>query len=124
VLLNKTHIWPLKGCPAGLGYSTAEDLLRFDAALRGHKLLNDEHTRTLLTGKVELAAGRNRYAYGFFDETVNGQRIVGHGGGFPGIDTSLDMYMDSGYTVVVLANRPWVTGQRVKYWLRELLTMK
>jgi CubicO group peptidase (beta-lactamase class C family) len=124
VLLNKTHIWPLKGCPAGLGYSTAEDLLRFDAALRGHKLLNDEPTRTLLTGKVELAAGRNKYAYGFFDETVNGQRIVGHGGGFPGIDTSLDMYMDSGYTVVVLANRPWVTGQRVKYWLRELLTMK
>ncbi len=127
VLLNNTHLLPLRGCPAGLGYSTADDLLRFDVALRGYKLLDERHTRMVLEGKVERGAGgsgRSKYAYGFFDGVVNGQRIVEHGGGFVGIDTSFDMYIDNGYTVVVLANRGWGTGQRIKYRLWNLLTQK
>jgi hypothetical protein len=39
-----------------------------------------------------------------------------------GIDTLLDMDLDQGYTVVVLTNGPWMTGQRVKSRIRELLT--
>ncbi len=34
----------------------------------------------------------------------SGNRIVGHGGGFPGISSNLDMYLDTGYTVAVMAN--------------------
>jgi len=30
--------------------------------------------------------------------------IVGHGGGFFGISSNLDMYLDTGYTVVVMTN--------------------
>jgi len=122
-MLNNTHRLPMKGCPAGLGYSTAPDLLRFDQALRAHKLLSRKSTETLLAGKVKLGPeAAAKYAYGFFDEPVHGRRIVHHGGGFAGIDTQLDMYLDQGYTVVVLTNRPWVTGQRVKDRIRELLT--
>jgi hypothetical protein len=36
---------------------------------------------------------------------VDGKRVVGHGGGAPGMIANLDMYWDSGYTVIVLANR-------------------
>ena len=81
----------------------------------------------VLEGKVDRGAGgsgRSKYAYGFFDGVVNGQRIVEHGGGFVGIDTSFDMYIDNGYTVVILANRGWGTGQRIKYRLWNLLTQK
>jgi hypothetical protein len=31
-------------------------------------------------------------------------RIVGHGGGFPGINSQLDIYLDNDYTVAVMSN--------------------
>ena len=37
---NNQVINPVKGSPAGGGYSTVEDMLRFDIALRQHKLLS------------------------------------------------------------------------------------
>ena len=45
-----------------------------------------------------------RYAYGFVDGMVEGHRVVGHGGGAPGISSNLDIYVDLGYTVVVLSS--------------------
>lgn len=98
---------PWRGSPAGGGVSTVEDLLRFDQALRQHKLLSAEMTATVLTGKVQPAEApqRHMYAYGFSDAYVNGEHMVGHNGGAPGMNAQLDMHMDNGYTVVVLANR-------------------
>jgi hypothetical protein len=93
---------PIKGTPAGGGYSTVEDLLNFSNALLGHRP-SPESTELLLAGKVEVREG-SQYACGFFDMTFGGQREVGHGGGAPGVCTFLEMYLDSGYTVVVLSN--------------------
>ncbi len=92
-----------KGGPAGGGYSTVEDLLKFDMALRSNKLLNEEYTNIVTTGKVDMGPDI-KYAYLFGDENFEGHRIVGHNGGAPGINASLDMYFDLGYTVAVLAN--------------------
>lgn len=100
---NTLFISPVKGGAAGGGYSTVEDLLRFSSALRQNKLLSSEMTSTILTGKVEYAANR-KYAYGFANDIVNGQRIVFHDGGANGISAEFDMYPDSGYTIVVLSN--------------------
>jgi len=47
-------------------------------------------------------------------------RIVGHSGGFVGINSSLDMYLDSGYMVVVLSNYSY-GSQAVNQKIRELL---
>jgi hypothetical protein len=93
----------IKGTPAGGGYSTVEDLLNFGNALLGHRLLSPESTELLPAGKVEVREG-SQHAYGFFGTTIGGQREVGHGGGAPGVCTLLEMYLDSGYTVVVLSN--------------------
>jgi hypothetical protein len=65
-------------------------------------------TELVLTGKVD--AGRPgptqlRYGYGFEDETRDGVRVVGHGGGAPGVEAQLRVYPTLGYTTVVLANR-------------------
>jgi hypothetical protein len=94
---------PGRGFPAGGGYSTVEDLFRFRNALLSHQLLGPESTDLLLTGKIELREGV-QYAYGFFDKVVGDQRVVGHSGGFPGICSFLDVYVDLGYTVIVLTN--------------------
>lgn len=113
---------PWRGMSAGGGDSTLEDLLRFDRALRAHKLLGKELTETITAGKAQPGPSeRNKYAYGFQDERVAGRRIVGHGGGAPGMNALLDMYLDDGYTVVVLSNFGPPTAQRVGGYIRERL---
>ena len=102
-LAENTPLMPVVGTPAGGSYSTVEDLLRFANALLSYRLLSPESTELLLEGKVEIREGR-QYAYGFFDRTIRGRRVVGHGGGAPGVCTMMDFFFDSGYTVVVLSN--------------------
>ena len=109
---------PLRGNSAGGGDSTAPDLLRFDQALRGHKLLNTELTDTITTGKVDTPMG-DKYAYGFSDALVDGKRVVGHNGGAPGMNANLDMYWDSGYTVIVLANLDPRIAEQVNQYIRD-----
>ncbi len=101
--ISNTDRLPARGFPAGGGYSTVEDLLKFSNALLSHQLLGPESTDLLLTGKVKLREGL-QYAYGFFDRIVGEQRVVGHSGGFAGICDFMDIYLDLGYAVIVLSN--------------------
>jgi D-alanyl-D-alanine carboxypeptidase len=98
-----------KGTPAGGGFSTAPDLLKFDQALRSHKLLGREHTEILLAGKIGMGPDM-QYAYGFGDSRRNGHRSVGHNGGAPGINADFKCYLDLGYTSIVLANYDQAAG--------------
>lgn len=114
-----------RGGPAGGGYSTVEDLLKFANALHNHKLLNAKYTDLIMTGKVDTGnaqAGSNKYGYGFFDEIFKSTRIIGHGGDFPGVNTRFEMYVDSGYIVIVLSNYDHPAAQRVAARLREMIT--
>jgi CubicO group peptidase (beta-lactamase class C family) len=93
-----THV--LRGGPQGGGYSTVEDLLKFDVALRAHKLVGAEYVKLLLAAKPELNSPN--YGYGF---QVNQEaRIAGHGGGFMGISSNLDMFLGTGWTAIVMSN--------------------
>jgi len=93
----------IKGCPAGGGFSTAGDLLKFSEALRSGRLVSAATRDVLLSPKPELNS--QTYGYGFETEKEEGLgRIVGHSGGFTGISSRLDMYLDLGYTVAVLSN--------------------
>jgi D-alanyl-D-alanine carboxypeptidase len=96
-----THV--VKGGPAGGGYSTVQDLLNFSNALLSHKLLSPEMTGVLLEGKVSRERDV-KYAYGFEDRVVENHCLVGHGGRAEGICGNLDIFLDQGYTVAVLAN--------------------
>jgi CubicO group peptidase (beta-lactamase class C family) len=90
----------MRGGPAGGGYSTVEDLLRFDAALRAGKLVSAEMVKTLLAPKPEVNSPRYGYGFGLDPE----KQIYGHSGGFPGISSNLDMFWSNGYTAVVMSN--------------------
>ena len=107
----------LRGGPAGGGYSTVEDLLKFDVALRSGKLVNAESRRVLLSAKP--AIGSPFYGYGF--QITNGGAIVGHSGGFIGINSNLDMFLESGYTAVVMSNYSQ-GAQPVVVKIRELIS--
>jgi CubicO group peptidase (beta-lactamase class C family) len=94
----------VKGGPAGGGFSTAPDLVRFEQALFSYKLLDKAHTEVVTTGKVDGPRGMGRYGYGFGDNDLGGKHSVGHNGGFPGIAANFEMYPESGYTAVELMN--------------------
>jgi CubicO group peptidase (beta-lactamase class C family) len=117
---NNLFLHVFKGGPAGGGYSTAEDLIRFARALRDHRLLGPKLTELVMAGKVE-SQPREKYAYGFFEEVVNGHRVVGHGGGFPGINSQLDIFSDLGYDVAVMSNYDPPAAMLVVGKLRSLI---
>jgi len=117
---NNLFLHVVKGGPAGGGFSTAADLIRFARALRGHRLLGPELTELVVAGKVE-SRSEEKYAYGFFAEVVDGRRIVGHGGGFPGISSQLDIYWDRGYDVAVMSNYDPPAALRIAGKLRSLI---
>ena len=99
---NNIYDHVMRGGPAGGGYSTVEDLLRFDQALRTNAILSAAGMEQLWSTHPELSSPD--YALGFgVDEGPWGRR-VGHSGGFVGISSILDMYLDTGWTVAVMSN--------------------
>ena len=102
------HIGGVKGNPQGGAYSTAEDLLRFSVALRGHKLLSPKSLDLMTTNKFffrKYAADDVYYGYGFELQNLDGKHVIGHTGGDLGVSSALFWYPDSGnYTVIVLSN--------------------
>lgn len=98
--MNNIFLHVIRGGPAGGGYSTVTDLLRFDQALRAGKLLKHESLAAAWTPVL----GSLGYGLGFFVAQTSAGKVVGHSGGFNGISADLSMYLDAGYTVAVLSN--------------------
>lgn len=107
------------GNSSGGGLSTVGDLLKFDIALRQHKLLSAKFTDIILTPKVDTGEGE-AYGYGFEISQVNGKRIVGHSGGTAEVDNKFEIYLDDGYTVIALT-KPHAS-KNVTRKLKELIT--
>jgi len=111
-----------KGSSAGGGYSTVEDMLKFANALGSHKLLTPESTEIVFTGGgPQRPAGAGRGGYGFMQNQMNGMRIVGNGGGGPGVNAIFRIYFGRGYTVVVLSNYDPPSAQTVAGKIQEMI---
>jgi len=95
----------IRGGPAGGGFSTVGDLVRFATALHDNQLLSPPTTELLLSPKPELNSPD--YGYGFSIDSA--RAIVGHGGGFPGISSNLDLFRRTGHVAVVLSNYGWAS---------------
>jgi CubicO group peptidase (beta-lactamase class C family) len=83
---------------AGALYSTTGDLLKWEQGLFGGKLLQPKSLEKMTT------PFKNDYAFGLTVHTVNGHKIIEHGGGINGFVTNLAYYPDDKLTVVVLEN--------------------
>src|SRR5579862_732238 len=114
-----TDTLPYRGTSAGGGYSTVDDLLKFATALEQNKLLNAHYTDLLTTGKP--GTPDKSYAYGFGDQTINGTRCFGHGGGAPGMNGELEICPAAGYVVAVLANLDPPAATRVSDFIANRL---
>lgn len=123
-LMENTDRLEVRGGPAGGGYSTVEDLLKFHVALSGFKLLNREYTGIVTKGKVEAPGPIGKYAYGFGDKVFDGKHIVGHNGGWPGVAANFEMYPELGYTAVILLNIDPPAMMPIIMRLRQLIPAK
>ena len=84
---------------AGGGFSTVNDLHHFALVITAGKLVSQESL-----DKMWKIHGGTNYGYGFVIENGNNGKVVGHGGGFPGINSELKIYLDKDYIVAVMAN--------------------
>jgi CubicO group peptidase (beta-lactamase class C family) len=95
---------PVRGTSAGGGYSTVGDFNRFVEGLLSHRLLSAGTLQKLISGGITGSDGKS-YPFDFGATIPGSGRFIGHNGGAPGQNGSLLHFLDSGYTVVVLANR-------------------
>ena len=99
-LADNVDTLPWRGTPAGGGYTTARDLIRFGEALRSGKLLSK--------AMVDQATSPQRpdgwYGFGFVIAGQGLTRNWGHGGGAPGMNAALRIYPELDAIVVALSN--------------------
>lgn len=91
--------WELRG-NGGLG-TTLGDWEKWDAALRGNKVLTDSSMKKYTTGYVnEGPAGLSRYAYGWaVQKTRRGTRVIDHNGGNGVFVAEWFRFVDEGISV-------------------------
>ncbi|HZU45511.1 MAG TPA: serine hydrolase domain-containing protein [Terriglobales bacterium] len=76
----------VEAAPAGSSSVTAMDMTHFmlahlqDGQFEGKQILKPETVRMMHSPQFELLPGMNEMALGFYEETRNGHRIIGHGG--------------------------------------------
>ena len=98
---------PFTGTPAGGGYSTVGDILKFRLAFTGHQLLDTRYTEWVVTNKLPEQ-----------EPQVSGYGI-GLAGGAPGVNAELEI--GSEFTVIVLSNLDPPSAGDVARHLRDLI---
>ncbi len=80
--------------------TTVNDMLKYDQALYGEQLLDEEHKEIMWT-PIEPS---RPYAFGWEVVPIEGGTVIRHGGGLPGFNAAFRRYPEQGYTIIVLAN--------------------
>ncbi len=97
-------------------YSSLEDLAKWDAALREHKLLREAEMQPALTPvqvpdhSVRGPAGESEeYGFGWFLSPYKGHPRMWHYGETEGFRTTIQRFPKDGLTIIILANRDDLT---------------
>jgi CubicO group peptidase (beta-lactamase class C family) len=95
------HTWPYA---AGSLCSTVGDLVAWNRALHGGRLLSNSSYRELITPGTLTDGTRLRYAKGLAVDSAFGRPLISHGGGINGFLSQLDYYPEDSLSIVVLIN--------------------
>jgi CubicO group peptidase (beta-lactamase class C family) len=97
-------------------YTSVEDLVQWDAALYGERLV-DRATLALATTPPVLPGDSTQYGFGWFVDTYRGQRRWRHTGETSGFTNAIQRFPDRRTTIIVLTNRnggtPWTIAERI-----------
>lgn len=89
---------------AGGMVSTVDELAAFMLALQGGKLVSPANVKRMNASYVLPGGKATGYGLGEWVRTVNGKRLVGHGGYIFNFYSQLEMDIDSGIVTVTLHN--------------------
>lgn len=102
--------------PAGSLSSSATDMAQFmiahlqDGQLGGAHILKPETARLMHSRLFAIDDAANAMCYGFYEETSNGQRIIGHGGDTIYFHSDLHLMLDQKVGFFVSYNSAGKTG--------------
>jgi len=98
-------------------YTNVDDLVRWDAALYGDKLVDAATLRLATTPPVLPAGAETQYGFGWFVDSYRGVKRWRHTGETSGFRNAIQRYPDRRFTVIVLTNRssgePGVLAERI-----------
>jgi CubicO group peptidase (beta-lactamase class C family) len=92
------------GHASGGAFATAPDLVRFAEALRDGTVLDRPYADLFAGAKLPGPEPTAFEAYTMPVSIINGQWVIGRGGGAGGIGANWDIYPDTGWVGVVLSN--------------------
>lgn len=116
-LADNADTLPYRGSPAGGGYTTAADLIRFGEALRSGKLLS----KAMLAEATSPQRPDGWYGFGFWIGGQGPTRNWGHGGGAPGMNAAFRVYPELDAVVVALANLdPLAADNQANYYANRM----
>ncbi|MBW3535940.1 MAG: beta-lactamase family protein [Gemmatimonadetes bacterium] len=101
------HTWPYA---AGSLCSTAGDLVRWNRALHGGRLLSPGSYRAMTTPRPLVDGTPTEYAMGLGIGQHAGSRVIAHGGGINGFRTDVRFVPEHDLVVVVLQNSAAAPG--------------
>jgi len=112
--------------PAGSLSSSATDMAQFmlahlqDGQFNGAQILKPETARLMHSRLFALDDAANAMCYGFYEESRNGQRIIGHGGDTIYFHSDLHLLLDQKIGFFVSYNSAGISsglsGPRVTLW--------
>lgn len=122
-ILNAPNYIALR--PSGAFLSDINDLLKWEVAMQSSKLLTRENwdqmwgdvTKTPLTMDSEVMY----YGYGWLTNSVNGKRVVHHGGSMPGFKSVYFRYPQDKTAIIVLTNSDHADAYGIAFGVSELL---
>ena len=89
---------------AGAIASTVGNLAQWNAALEGESILNAASKAQMWT-PAKLTNGKaTKYGFGWFVDTVEGHKNIGHGGSTSGFSASIQRFPDDKLAVIILTN--------------------
>lgn len=103
-VVNADFISMTQPFAAGALCSTVRDLLTWQGALAGDRLLRPGGYAAMSTPGRLTNGTATGYGFGLGMTTENGHRQIGHGGGINGFSSMLSAFPDDSLIVVVLAN--------------------
>ena len=112
-LVNAQYLSMDNPFAAGALCSTVGDMVRWESALFGGKVVGASSLAQMTT-PAKLTSNRPMpYGFGLVPDTVAGHHVIGHGGGINGFISHEEYYPDDTLTVVVLANTAPAPSQAV-----------
>ena len=92
------------GYASGDGFATAPDLVRFAEALRAGTVLDRPYADLFAGAKLPGPVPTAFAGYTMPVSIINGQWVIGRGGGNAGVGANWNIYPDTGWVGVVLSN--------------------